>query len=797
MRTIRLIQNLRSSTIAVVTLGLALSACSSGGSSGGASGTGVSFSLPSSVSVIQATSNTSSKIENGAMAVYDGAGTDYSTVRQDFDRVNHPVAESLSTVKEIMCFIGLLGAGTMWDDTKLPRVYLVGVDDSTCSSSSGQPTQGASSGGSGTSAKELKMVTVRLSREAPGGFPRMEIWFTESKGPGDSPMEIRANADVLQAPDAATAPSGRFNLNFSMASTTGTVFGRGSLVMSNSPSPISYTFYENMGAGGFSQTRGAAVEQKADGTGLKAAVQYSQSGGGGGSDAGAWVVATNLNSVKANNKKSNATAATTVSEIDLTGGICLSLQNFKYRIYGYGLFSEADGSVVNRNTGVGCKYTDNSGASKNCYIGKQGAWFERETSGSEHTLADGDTVTRQEWGSGAANNGQALTIAVKAGKLTKYTVRQYTLTEIAGVELRYFDSGTEYIVAYNPAGGGGAGFYKTDSMSWGSSGPSKTAITPVLLSFGANSFNFFYSEAYGSVTYVGGKSYVIAREEKTILPTSTDISGSAGLSLKCLNRCINGTLSSGDITTSWDTPYTNPANVGAAIDYYFEKSSMKLFLGTSNSGTEVKLGTGVSFSASGSKFTWGIDSGAMVTSTAGLANPWSIYDSAGSSFYQYRMGPNSWDKLILVSNSSGVLEFEEPLAFSYTHSTANDRNGGSEYDGKKFLLRYRGLGQMEGLPWDQIDRDGDGTPDMWLPRVALKDGIQMVSGGTNYRIKAMFGEKTLTNTGANCSDLATLSLPATAVPTAVSANSSNTSTSKPDHGTCTYAYETKTAAGCN
>lgn len=189
----------------------------------------------------------------------------------------------------------------------------------------------------------------------------------------------------------------------------------------------------------------------------------------------------------------------------------------------------------------------------------------------------------------------------------------------------------------------------------------------------------------------------------------------------------------------------------------------------------------------------------MVTEAvrAGLGSLFEIYGKESVSYYQYRMGSNSWDKLVLISNTSGYLTFEDPIVINYTHTTANDRNGDSTFNGKKFLLRYRGLGQIEGLPWDQVDRDGDGTPDMWFPRVSLKDGIQMTSGSTNYRIKAMFGEKTLTSTGASCTDLATLAVPTAGVPSSATFTASNKSTAKPSHGTCIYSYESKTSTGCN
>lgn len=790
-----------------------VSGCSSKNSDSGGSltGTSVSFSIPSSVSVMVAGGTSGSSLSNSRNSVdsklsaksvstmaYNDAGTDYAKAAQHLDHVSHPVGEALATPKSIVCFLGLLGVDKMWDDSKLPRVYQVAVDDSTCDGNSGQPSQGAAAGG-GSSAKELKMVTVRLSREAEGGYPRAEIWFDESNGPGDSPMQIRASVDVLQEP-TATAKYGQFNLNFAMVETSsGSAFGNGSLrVRSTSAAPISFTFFEGMSAGGYTASKAASVEMQADGTGLKAAIETSETQGST-TSGGAWVVGSNSTSVKANNKNAGSSAASGVNDVDLAGGQCLSLENFNYRVHGYGLFRESDGSKVTLNTGVSCQYTDSSGASRNCHIGKHGAWFERESSGAEHVLSDGETVTRRAWGSDAANNGKTLTISVKSGKLNKFTVRKYTLNDIANTELRYFDhnAGTEYIVSYltSPS----PGFYKTHTMSWNQNGPpSKNEINHVALTVNAGEYLWLYSDMYGGVSYVGGNNFITAREEKVIMPGAEEFS-SGGLALKCLNRCIDGEISSTDLQ-SWSGPYaTDPAAVGDAIDYYFQESTLKLFKGANASGTEVKLASGASFTGAGSQHQWGLSSGPMVTAAvhSGLSTLWGIYDTEGQAYYEYRMGPQTWDKLILVSQDGANLTFDDPVVLDYTHSTANDRNSDSTFNGKKFLLRFQGEGHIDGFPWDAVDRDGDGDPDMWFPKVNLKDGVQLTSGSTNYRIKALHGDLTLTTTGADCSDISTLSLPTTSIPSSKAGDPSNLGTSRPDHGSCIYDKSADADAGCS
>ncbi len=796
-------KNWRWSVYALAALGIASAGCSSKKTPAAtvAAGAGVSFSVPTGVDVLKVEDdNAAASFDNTAMD-YSAAGTDYATAAGHF-HVSHPVGEALATTGEIMCFIGQLGIGEMWSETDLPRVYLVGVDDSKCSSDSGQPSQGAATGGAATTtATQLTMVTVRLSREAAGAYPRAELWFSETDGGGGGPSELRVSIDVLQEP-SDTFPYGKFNLYFGMMNDAGVAAGGGNLLVSGTTAaPIAFTFYESFTHQGQTQTKGAAIEMQADGSGLKAAVE-SQSPWDGDQ---AWLVATNDSSVLGNNKDSGNAAAGSIADIDLAGGICLSKENFKYRIHGYGLYGEDDGAKVSLNTGVSCQYTDGDGEAKNCHISTHGAWFERETDGTEHSFANGDTVIRRSWGDDADQDGEELSLFVSAGRLNKYTVKKYTLAEIRNLEMRMWDNsaGAEYIVKYQTIAGdsvGADGFYKVATMTWSEGGPpSKTDITPAIITIANDAWQSFYSDALGGVSYVGGNTFVTARLETQVKPGAAGFT-SGSMALKCLNRCPKSGISQSNLTT-WAGPYeTDPANLAGALDYLVTETDMVLHKGTTSSDPAVALASGVSYTGTNSQFNWGVGSGAMVlaSNVGGLVDLWSIYDTEGNSYYEYRMGPNNWDKLVLVLDADDqVMDFDEPLAFDYTHTTANDRNADATYNNKKFLLRFQGEGHIDGFPWDQVDRDGDGSPDMWFPQVSLKDGVQLTDTDANdYRIKALYGDITLTSTGSDCSDI-DLALPASGVPTTAAGSPSNISSDRPDHGECQFDSATATPSdGC-
>jgi len=787
---------IKSALFSLTALGLlSITGCGSSGSSGGASGASVGFSIPSGVDVL--------KVDAQGSSSYDDSGTDYSKASQSF-HVSHPVGEALASTSQIMCFLGQLGIGNMWKETSLPRVYLVGVDQGKCdASSNNQPSQSASSGGGGDSsqgATQLTMVTVRLSREAPGLYPRAEVWFEQVDN--GQIGEIHASVDVLAEP-SALHPYGTFNLYYKQYN-GGVAYTSGNLLVSgNSAAPIAFTFFEGGTHGSDVEMRSASVEMDADGGNLKAAVQSNSTNDGN----SAWVVASSGSKIKANDKKAGGASADNVTQVDLTAGQCLRTDQFKYRIYGYGLFDEATGAKVNLQTGVQCNYTDSHGKVRNCNIGSNGAWFEPDSTGADHNFVNGDHVIRRAWGDNAAHDGEQLTLFVADGKLTRYKVKKFTLAEIHGLNFQYFDnnSGNNYIVKYLNAGESGVGsngFYEVASMTWSNGGPPTTTNlgSPVDITPASNQYMWLYSDALGGVSFIGGKTTVTARLQENVSPDDAALA-SGHMDLKCLNQCPKtaAPISQSDLNT-WGGPFQadpDQTDMSTAIHYTFTKTDMALHANYFASiGSVVALAGGASFQSS-TAYQFGLQTGALVDSTqAGTPN--GFYDTDGNTYYQYGLGANTFDKLVIAMDSGNhPIHFDNPIPFDYTHSQANDRNDDATYAGQKFLLRFQGDDHFDGFPWEQVDRDGDGQPDMWFPLVSLKDNIQLVDGASNhYRIKALYGDLTLNPTA--CGSGFNLHLPATAVPSAVSGSPSNANTTKPDYGSCQYDTVTETAsAGCD
>ena len=81
------------------------------------------------------------------------------------------------------------------------------------------------------------------------------------------------------------------------------------------------------------------------------------------------------------------------------------------------------------------------------------------------------------------------------------------------------------------------------------------------------------------------------------------------------------------------------------------------------------------------------------------------------------------ERLTWPSDASGnTISFNPPINFAYDHSTTNDRNNVSTYNGKKFGLEYGGNGNLWGIDWDTADSSCTNDCD-YQPQISIKDGV--------------------------------------------------------------------------
>ncbi len=232
-----------------------------------------------------------------------------------------------------------------------------------------------------------------------------------------------------------------------------------------------------------------------------------------------------------------------------------------------------------------------------------------------------------------------------------------------------------------------------------------------------------------------------------IVSPSDNLLAAGNITLYCYDRCLKGGLTQNDITAA----NGNEMNLyyiysGTPLQYTLTSSNGKLIL-TDNSNSNAVVST-VGLDLGSVQHDWGISTGEMVTTALADANqPWLIYGEAVT--LRWETGSNNWNQLVTVTDAQGlVASFDRPLQLAYTHSTANDANGSSSHNGKKFMLQYGGVGELWGFPWVE-----DMETRRWQSSVTLADGVQLTDGNNTFLVKAMEKQQTLQDDNANCGSL--------------------------------------------
>lgn len=760
------------------------------------------LALPSSISVVGSSSGTeAASIQSlhsqkvGAFAFGD-AGTDYANQEQHF-HVYHEAADALQTVNSILCFIGQLfpnpdesaASAASFLGLVDKSAYIAMVDDSKCNSNSGGPSKDSAAGGASADSKSLVKAIVRIkSKNGDGKMPILiQLWFVQDESNGQ--MMIKAEA-VAKAGKSTTRPIGDFSIYFKMfpytasTNTVGAAMGGGELSIADGEAayPMSFSFMESGTNGADTQSKNSRVMMDYDGANGKGLVSSVSPW----STNGAFAIAYGTDS---NGKFLTSVSATTVAGLSGATAICQNMGSLSSMVWDYGFYTAATGAKVAMNAGFSCLWDANGdnefkeGDDKHCNVGYHGVWAEPSTAeitagNYNHTFSDGDKVRKKDWSNSA--NDTTYTLKISPGKLIKHTIVNKPLAELRGVDLQQWTCDNtgcfSYIVHYMTTTDdavGTTGFYKIKTRSWGNNGPVDTAITPVLITGNAGErFNFWADQLSGSVQFVWADTKATMESQETVAPDSAVFAGGP-LTLTCLGECPVTTAISNATLTSPSTPYLNftgsgqryPANMTdvtttSNIQYTITNASGANWMRLVRGGTAVRLDSSLTKTQAQTNGYWNIRSGALVTSTAGLTNPWDVWKTVGSVFYTYEIGFDSWNQTIAAYNetTSTFASFDKPIMFNYTHATANDRNGLATYNGQTYRMEWSG-DHLNGLPWVAKDTNNDGTmdnKDRWLPQIALKDGT-LLGDSNEYVVKARFGEQFMNAavSSTSCDGLAT------------------------------------------
>ena len=682
--------------------------------------------------------------------------------------------------------------------------YIALVNEERCFDEDSGDSEESDSAQSGSSSSDNSVnyleVTVESVRETDTSPVVVNAWIPQDRGDGEGSQVIRVRT-IVAGGVSEEDPFGQFALTFQMASafdaTDMQEFGVGQLTTVNGlDGQVGFTLYESNEFSGdfgtFSRTAQASVvvsEDGSEGVALTAVQETEESSFGSRSEGGAYAVAFDDENLMIQ-------SADEVDELgylsdDVSDAQCLSRVNFNERVFRYGLYNANDGSLLEINSGFPILYQSTEGGEFNNrgYIGYWGLWTE-----GDQSLETGDTVQKENFSDPDADP-ETFTVVAAPGRLTRNSVEELALSEVIGMSFNYWgqiDEQTfgEVKLEYHLASDGDAytvdGFYAVASLEWNENGRQETAMTPTLMELSEGETLYMHSRRLGGgVQYVGGADSITFFKREFITGAevgSGELFETGSATLYCFDRCPKSNIQEADLE-QWFGPYeTRVEDINNAITYTIANNGDNA-LTLMKDGSPVTIDeTLTSEDIESTQYSWGINTGPMVTSLTGLTNPWDIYDtSLVTEFFEWETGPNEWQQqIVLLDDTNAIVNFEKPIEFAYRHEDSNDRSGDAgEHDGGTYLLGYNGHGDLHGIPWEEFTEQGEdegseeggeeGSDEeefsRWYPAFSIADAVLM-GPNDNYVVKALEIEQTMSETGANCAAL-TLESPEASLPTEV------------------------------
>lgn len=702
---------------------LALAGCGGGGSSG--SGTIEALTVADSMSVVTVESETApggtvappSQADTSTFAANAAYNTDVA-----FSRVYDPAMQPLQTVNMILCLLkqtaysGLLNEG----------VYKAQIDELSCNA--GGNAESSETGQSGGAAQAFNVWVVDSSRASNGVAQEVEFWI-----PGDDEDgEIRVRLTISEG-TSTDNPFGVFDLNFIGYELDGVTMREfGNLhTLDAADGFVGFSFYQESGdvdvavdPGDHAERIQANVTMSADQTSGIAHIfnQYRENHGGG--DSGIL-----------ENEFELAFDETHV--LRATNGdtpVCLSRTEFTRNTFRYGLYDATTGDAVELESGFGFQTEGGDYG----WAGYYGIWTPAGV-----TVADGDTITRNSYGDATATT---YTVFKAPGKLTRNTRNTLTLTAIEGLEFSWWYTGglgtEQFRVEYDTGAWFMTGTWNTETQSW-------DAIEPALLDTSEVGYLGLYSQALGGpVSFVHGDEFVTYWNTEVVQKGDEAFSIDGTINLYGYTQLLRSQIDQNEMDFG-DVYLADIQNPETPWTLEFHESDMSLYLDLGEDLEEVVLQEGVTMSGI---FAWGVRSGPMVTSTAGIENTFQIWNA--DVFYTWETGTNPWNQLTAILDDVGApVQFDAPLRFSYTHTTEDDVNGSSAWDGRTVIFDYAGHGELHGIPGEGVDFDDDGNFDRWFPAFSIKDATLCGPTGTEYVLKALDSEVLLGSATGECGAL--------------------------------------------
>jgi len=724
---------------------LAVASCGGGSGSGGGSAAIEGLSAPSEVEIVTVEGAESTPSASPAVGQFPtqqtppsfSSDSDYMT---DVAR-NHvydPSMEQIATVNSILCYLSQTGASEMVN----LGAYNAQINEALCED--GSDPSSSSTGQSSGAALDFNLWvvdSVRASRTSP---QYVSFWVPQHDQ--DQEATIYARVTITASPTEAN-PFGDFSLDFAGVSDVGGDINNptqhGTLeTLDPEGGVLGFGFFESQGdvsqpttmSGEWAQVVAVVVamgDDKANGQArMTKTFRYYDDFMG--MDSG----------VQSEEFLLDFNATEVLRE--LVGGDtdCLSRTDFEYRTWRYNLYDATTGERVELNSGFPIR-TQSGGYG---WLGYYGLWTP-----PGDVVSNGDTVERVQYGS---NDSETYTVVTTKGKLIRHERKTLLLADAEGVDFEWFDFSNPQAVRYQ-LNVDASQWYKV--AEWDDMGGGWLPIeTPEFLDTQVVGFLGLYSPTLG-----GPCAYQHGDSSLTYFATSI-VDGASNLWANAVSgavplygylQCLASDLTGADAEAG-DVYLADETNLGSPYLFEFHEDDLTLYQDTDGMGTLTRVGLADDEVPQFGPFEWGMRSGPLVLDTNGLNSVWDLWNQ--DEFFVYETGANPWNFLTTALDSQGdPVSFDPPVQFTYVHSTANDKNGSSDFDGFTCFFSYGGPGELHGVPYDGVDFDNDGNPDRYYPQFSIADGVLCGPTGAEYVLRAVESELTLGASSGGCVGLDT------------------------------------------
>lgn len=655
--------------------------------------------------------------------------------------------ESLDTVNSILCLMGQ----TASDELVNEGAYLAQIDNALCDT--GGEQAGGNGGAPQDSARQFELWTVDSRRETETGRHFVGVWVPNEghpnpEGPPEPPSTIHVLVEI-EEPESEAHPFGVFEMDFAGLPTDGgaePLFWGTLDTAETAAGQMGFRFFQEGGKPKdkdlpFWRTQ-VLVEMAVDGSGGAARVRetFRKPSGTGGPGGGLVTQEFLLAFDDSQLLRAEVGGETTcLSRVELTERV--------WRANLYHASGDLAGQRVELQSGMGVQ----TAAGEPGWIGYHGLWFDDDV-----TVESGDVVLAHDPGAGPGAPPEEFTVYQAPGKLWERLRSELLLTDLGGESFEWwaFPAGGPlagpselFLIEYDL---GEAAFVLRARVVEGTPEdlppdeqlPVDRELYPWL--------SLWSASLGGMVQHLDGEPAVQFFEERVVDASHPALAG-GDLTLYGLVDCLRAGLSGADAEAG-DVFLPDSFDPGAPHVFRFDADDLVLEHDTWSDGSsfaQVGLLPGETYAEG--PFAWGLRGGPLVTSLDGVDDPHDLFQAEVS--FLYETGPNPWNRYTtLVDGGGGLLAFDAPIQFTYTHSVENDRNGDATWAGKTFQLEYAGDGQLHGIPHEEADLDGDGHPDRWFPRFSLADGVLLGARG-DYVLKAIEVEQTLGVTPGGCEGL--------------------------------------------